>query len=106
MASSQSGASLVALYRDALAALKQFDDGLICARDQGFAESLNSLIAKFKECLALIEAHSIFSSNEEVDDVATAHLKYVKTASALHSTANEQCVRQAIRRRPVRLSFD
>jgi len=84
MASSHSGASLPVLYREALALLKKFDDGEVNTRDQGFAESLSSLIAQFKECLVLIESHSIFSSNEEVDDVATAHLKYVQSSKSLH----------------------
>lgn len=93
MASSHSGASLVVLYREALASLKKFDDGEINTRDQGFADSLNSLIAKFKECLALIEAHSIFSTNEEVDDVATAHLKYAYSPFNHHRSANEHTFR-------------
>lgn len=78
MASTSSSASLPNLYRDAVALLKKFDEGQVTTRDQGFAETLNGLIGKFKECLALIELHSLFSVNEEVEDVPTAHLKYVK----------------------------
>lgn len=76
MASSGSGASLSALYRNAGATLKKFDDGEITMRDGDFAQSLHNLIAQLKECLSLIEAHGLFSPNEEVEDVPTAHLKY------------------------------
>ena len=78
MASSNSSVSLPNLYRDAVTLLKKFDEGQVSTRDQGFAETLSGLIGKFKECLALIELHSLFSVNEEVEDVPTAHLKYVK----------------------------
>lgn len=79
MASSASGASLPALFRDASATLKKLDDGEINIRDKDFAQTMETLISQFKQCLALIEANSLFSSNEEVDDVTTAHLKYVNT---------------------------
>lgn len=82
MASSGSGASLLAVYREATATLKKFDDGEITMRDGDFAQRLSNLIGQLKECLTLIETHSLFSSNEEVEDVPTAHLKYVSTLKA------------------------
>jgi hypothetical protein len=75
MASTSSSASLPELYREASATLKKFEDGEVCARDEGFDKILTSLISQFKQCLALIEDASLFSSNEEVEDVITAHLK-------------------------------
>lgn len=83
MASSSSGASLPSLYRDASESLRKFEDGEINARDQDFAQTLGQLIHKFKECLQLIESHSLFSTNEEVEDVATAYLKYVPIAPSV-----------------------
>lgn len=77
MASSDSGASLPVLYRDASEILRKFDEGELTMRDNGFAETLSNLISKLKECLSLIEALGLFSPNEEVEDVPTAHLKYV-----------------------------
>lgn len=76
MASSSSGTPLPVLYKDASETLKKFEDGEVNTRDQDFAQTLSNLIQKFKECLLLIESASLFSTNEEVEDVATTHLKY------------------------------
>src|SRR4051794_18272503 len=73
---SASSRALPVIYREAFATFKRFEDGEINIKDQNFAETLSGLVAQFKECLVLIDTHSLFSSNEEVEDVVTSHLKY------------------------------
>jgi hypothetical protein len=75
-----SGSSLRELYSSAKSKQEELDSG--SATHQ---EILQSAISAFEECRKLIAKLTVFSSNEEVEDISTQDLQY--NQSTLHSSA-------------------
>jgi len=71
--------SLKELYNDA----KTHQDGLdsLDPRSSAFKTTLQSIIDNLQRCQELVQQLSLFSTNEEVEDVSTQDLQCVHTRS-------------------------
>jgi immunoglobulin-binding protein 1 len=66
-----SGSSLRQLFSSAKGKKEELDSGTAM-----YQEMLQSTISDFEECRKLIAKLSVFSPNEEIEDVATQDLQY------------------------------
>ncbi|RMZ87197.1 hypothetical protein DV736_g5574, partial [Chaetothyriales sp. CBS 134916] len=75
MASTLSDKSLTELFNSAKAKQESLDG--LDARTATFKETLQGAIDEFQECLKLVEQVSLFSANEEAEDISTKDLQYL-----------------------------
>jgi hypothetical protein len=64
-------------FYQALKQFKQLDSGSIPALDPKYAPLVDNTIALFNKTINMVAQQSVFSSNEELDDIHTTSLKYL-----------------------------
>jgi len=73
--------SLKGLYHDAKTHQNELDS--LDPRSSTFKTTLQSIIDNLQRCQELIQQLSLFSKNEEVEDISTQDLQCVHTAQCL-----------------------
>jgi len=69
--------SLKGLYSDAKSQQEGLDS--LDPRSSAFKTTLQSIISSLRRCQELIQQLSLFSKNEEVEDISTQDLQFVHT---------------------------
>ncbi|RKP27631.1 TAP42-like protein [Syncephalis pseudoplumigaleata] len=69
--------SVADLFRQGQASYRALEDSPLSSGDAEFQRQLEEAIAKFEACARDVQALSLFSDNETLDDLATGHLRFV-----------------------------
>lgn len=52
---------------------------------EGYQSKLKNAVSKYEECKRLLQALSLFSPNEFMEDVASSEIKYVDSSSRMEA---------------------